>query len=111
MAHAAEAVCPRYCARVGGLPVASKTSGKLIGALVLTGALSIGGVYAYKAAQPREGKVRGTIAAVNLPARTAVLDVIHPKTGVLFQLSGNVREDCKIELEGAATTFDQTVAL
>jgi hypothetical protein len=87
--------------------VEKKSRGGLMGALVLLVALSIGGVYAYKAVQPREGKVRGSIAAIDVSARTAMLDVIHPKTGVAFQVSGTVQDDCRVELDGAPVGLEQ----
>ncbi|MBN2445976.1 MAG: hypothetical protein JXO22_04590 [Phycisphaerae bacterium] len=89
----------------------SRQSGSMvvavIGLLVIAGG---GGWYLYKQTLPVERSVSGKITSLDSEQRTAVLEVIHPKTGDVIEISGEVSPDCQILMDGKQATMADLAA-
>lgn len=54
--------------------------------------------------------VDGTIARIDAEKRLASVDVIHPRTGPVISIKGEVPADCRIELYGKPATLNELEA-
>jgi len=65
-------------------------------AIVLAAIATLGGIYAWRWSQPRNVSLQGEIVSIDPAARTGVLRIIHPKSGELFDLAGEIAPNCEI---------------
>lgn len=75
----------------------------LVGVFVIVGA---GISYVIRMQRPiqRDG-IEGTIVKIDVAARTATLEIIHPKTGKPINITGEVAPDCVILRDGQQITM------
>ncbi|MCO6435613.1 MAG: hypothetical protein J5J06_00820 [Phycisphaerae bacterium] len=73
---------------------------RLFGGIAAVGLLVWGGFYVYDEARPRVVSANATITAIDVPARTASVQFIHPRSGRKMTVSGDVAPDCEIMVAG-----------
>jgi hypothetical protein len=50
-------------------------------------------------------QIEGTITAIDVAARQASVEFVHPKSGQRFQLAGDVPADCEIRIDDKPATL------
>ena len=84
-------------------PPSQRKLALLIVPIIIVAALAGVGGYLWRLAQPQEVKkpIEGTVLAIDVGARTAAIEFVHPKSGELMKIEGEIAEDCRLHAHGS----------